>query len=48
MSTKAIKIVEEEISRRKENQPNIHCANDLLDTLQARIVHRIKTECEEK
>lgn len=44
MSVAAIKIVREEIERRKSNQPDIHCAHDMLDTLEARIVDRIKKE----
>lgn len=43
----AIRIVEEEIARRKENQPNIHCAHDRLNTLRDSIVRRIKEECKE-
>jgi hypothetical protein len=44
MSVAAINIVREEIARRKNNQPNIHCAHDMLDTLEARIVDRIEKE----
>lgn len=44
MSVAAINIVREEIQRRKDNQPDVHCAHDMLDTLEARIVDRIETE----
>jgi hypothetical protein len=44
MSVAAIKIVQEEIARRKSNMDNIHCAHDMLDTLEARIVDRIEKE----
>ncbi len=44
MSLAAIEIVREEIERRKSNMDNIHCAHDMLDTLEARIVDRISKE----
>jgi hypothetical protein len=44
MSVACIKILREEIERTKGNQPDIHCAHDLLDALEARIAHRIETE----
>ena len=44
MSVAAINIVREEIARRKSNIDDIHCAHDMLDTLEARIVDRISKE----
>ena len=44
MSVAAIKIVQEEVARRKGNMDNIHCSHDMLDTLEARIVDRISKE----
>lgn len=44
MSLAAVKIVKEEFKRRRDSIPDIHCAHDRLNTLEALICERIMVE----